>query len=103
MGNGGHRDATRHSPSRLHRLLCARRLGPGSDLDVLVVVEQSSESFERRAAAWDTTALPVPVDLMVYTKAEWERLDPQGRFGRMVAREAVWVYVRPTSVDLDDT
>ncbi len=68
--------------------------GPGSDLDVLVVVERSPERFERRSAAWDTTALPVPVDLMVYTRAEWERLDPRSRFARMVAREAVWVYPR---------
>jgi hypothetical protein len=51
-------------------------------------------TFERRSAGWDTTAFPVPVDLMVYTRAEWERLDPQSRFARMVAREAVWVYVR---------
>lgn len=65
--------------------------GPGSDVDILVVVESSPERFERRAAAWDTTELPVPADLLVYTKDEWDRLDPQGRFGRMVARETVWV------------
>jgi len=68
--------------------------GPGSDLDVLLVVESSPEEFTRRPAAWDTTGLPVPVDLMVYTRAEWEHLDPQSRFARMVAREAVWIFAR---------
>jgi predicted nucleotidyltransferase len=68
--------------------------GPGSDLDVLLVVESSPEEFTRRPATVDTTGLPVPVDLMVYTRAEWERLDPRSRFARMVAREAVWVFAR---------
>jgi uncharacterized protein len=32
--------------------------GPGSDLDVVVVVESSDEAFTRRPVRWDTTALP---------------------------------------------
>lgn len=46
------------------------------------------------AAQWDTTELPVPVELLVYTQAEWKRLAQEGRFYPTVMREAVWVYSR---------
>ncbi len=68
--------------------------GPGSDLDVLVVVEGSDQPFERRAAQWDPTELLVPVELLVYTKAEWKRLPHGGQFYRTVMRETIWVYDR---------
>jgi predicted nucleotidyltransferase len=66
--------------------------GVGSDLDLIVIVESSSEPMERRATEWDTTDLPVPADLLVYTEDEWQKMRSQGRFGRTVMREAVWVY-----------
>ena len=66
----------------------------GSDLDILMIVEGSEEPLERRAAQWDTTELPVPVELLVYTKDEWERLPHEGRFYRTVMREAIWIYRR---------
>jgi predicted nucleotidyltransferase len=69
--------------------------GPGSDLDLLLIVEQSPEPFERRAAAWDITDLPVPADVVVYTEIEWEALAGQGRFHDTIMREAVWVYCPP--------
>ena len=67
--------------------------GVGSDLDLVVVVESSTLTFERRAIEWDTTKLPVPADLLVYTNAEWESL--AGRFRDTLDKEAVWVYVLP--------
>lgn len=66
--------------------------GVGSDLDLIIIVESSSEPMERRAVKWDTTDLPVPADLLVYTEDEWQKMRLQGRFGRTVMREAVWVY-----------
>ena len=65
--------------------------GVGSDLDLVVVVESSTLAFERRAVEWDTTKLPVPTDLLVYTRDEWEGLT--GRFRDTLEREAVWMYV----------
>lgn len=53
--------------------------GVGSDVDLVVVVADSTEPFEHRAAAWDATALPVPADLVVYTQAEWRGLRSQPR------------------------
>jgi predicted nucleotidyltransferase len=68
--------------------------GVGSDLDLVIIVERAEEPFERRAARWDTTELPVPVELLVYTQAEWEGLAQRSRFYQTVMREAIWVYVR---------
>jgi len=65
--------------------------GVGSDLDLVVIVERSDIPWERRAAGWDTTPLPVPVDLLVYTEDEWTVLDPNSRFGRMLRRETKWL------------
>lgn len=66
--------------------------GPGSDVDLLVIVADSDEPFERRAARWDATDLPVPADVLVYTIEEWQRLDQPGSFNRTVMQDAVWVY-----------
>ena len=58
--------------------------GVGSDLDVVVVLEESTEPFERRAARLDATGLPVPADVLVYTRAEWDGL-------RAPPRDVQWV------------
>jgi predicted nucleotidyltransferase len=66
----------------------------GSDLDLVMVIKSSTQPFEKRAAQWDTTGLPVPTELLVYTEEEWRRLDPQSRFYQTLLRETVWVYLR---------
>lgn len=68
--------------------------GVGSDLDLIIVVETAEEPLARRAAQWDVTELPVPAEVLVYTKGEWQTLNRQGRFYQTVMREAVWVHVR---------
>lgn len=66
--------------------------GVGSDLDLIVVVRGSAEPFIRRAAGWDTTPLPVPTELLVYTEAEWQRLQERGgRFAAMLKVETEWL------------
>jgi predicted nucleotidyltransferase len=69
--------------------------GVGSDLDLIAVVESSAEPFERRALAWGLSSLPVPAEILVYTRDEWQRMDREGgRFARMLRREARWL-VKP--------
>ena len=53
--------------------------GVGSDLDLVLIVEDDTERFERRGRGFDTLALPVPVDLLVYTLKEWARMTEEGR------------------------
>jgi predicted nucleotidyltransferase len=66
--------------------------GVGSDLDLVIVVTHSALPFERRGADWDITGLPVPADVLVYTRDEWNALDRQSRFYRTLASETVWVF-----------
>lgn len=63
--------------------------GVGSDLDVIVIVDHTTTPLERRAAEWDTTELPVPTDVLVYTLDEWHKL--QNKFRHTVEREIIWV------------
>lgn len=66
--------------------------GVGSDLDLIAVVDSSPDPFERRSLGWDLTSLPIPAELLVYTRPEWERLLREGsRFARTLQREAHWL------------
>ncbi len=65
----------------------------GSDLDLLAVIDSDDKPFQCRGADWDLNGLPVPAELLVYTREEWEHLQREGgRFAATVAREAIWVY-----------
>jgi hypothetical protein len=66
----------------------------GSDLDLIVIVARADEPFERRGASLDTTELPVPAEVLVYTKDEWDRLSQEGRVPPPGIRDAVWIYER---------
>jgi len=70
--------------------------GVGSDLDLVILVADSSLPFHRRGAEFDTGPLPVPADVFVYTLEEWQSLQREGRrFYRTAVDEAVWVYRAP--------
>jgi predicted nucleotidyltransferase len=67
--------------------------GVGSDLDLIAIVNHSSEPFERRSLQWELHLLPVPTELLVYTAEEWEQMrGSESRFVRMLRREAVWIF-----------
>ena len=69
--------------------------GVGSDLDLLILVKRSDQPFAERSSEWDTSELPVPADVWVYTRDEWEAIAARdSRFYREASRVAVWVYVR---------
>lgn len=68
--------------------------GVGSDLDLIIILTSSRQPFERRSVEWDTTELPVPTDVLVYTQEEWQSLRQQRRFFQTLLREVVWIYVR---------
>lgn len=69
--------------------------GVGSDLDIVAVLQSDDQPFERRALNWDTSILPVPTDLVIYTVEEWKSLHQRGgRFATTLQAETVWVYTR---------
>ena len=63
--------------------------GVGSDLDIIVVVSASSKPFYERPCDFDATDLPVPADVLVYTKEEFQKL--KGRFARVLEEETIWI------------
>lgn len=66
--------------------------GVGSDLDLIIIVEHTDLPFDRRNVSWKVNALPVPVDVLIYTQTEWQALREQkARFYSMVMQEAVWI------------
>lgn len=69
--------------------------GVGSDLDIIIVVDESPLPFTERASDFDATRLPVPVDLLVYTAKEWEALKRRNsRFNKEIIQEAIWLFQR---------
>jgi predicted nucleotidyltransferase len=65
--------------------------GVGSDLDLVVLLTDSAVPFERRAAEWDLSELPVPADLLIYTEDEWRSLGSETGFLRAIEEETVWL------------
>jgi predicted nucleotidyltransferase len=65
--------------------------GVGSDLDVIVEVASSNVPFASRPLTFELPQVPVPVETLVYTTEEIERMRREGRrFIREVdARSAV--------------
>jgi predicted nucleotidyltransferase len=71
--------------------------GVGSDLDLIAILERSDEPFECRPLSWDLTDLPVPAEILVYTRYEWTRqLERGNRFARVLRDEVVWLIGSPT-------
>jgi len=67
--------------------------GFGSDLDIIMILEESRLPFEQRSVEFDTTLLPVPVDLIIYTKREWEKIrEENSPFYRCIDRDIVWIF-----------
>lgn len=68
--------------------------GVGSDLDVVVILNDTDEPFERRNLPFDTRSLPVPTEVLVYTREEWDSLTQRRGFQRTIQNEAEWIYER---------
>ena len=70
--------------------------GPGSDLDLVVLLRDTPLPPERRTLAWDLETLPVPAEALVYTLSEWQHLqDSSPKLYHTLVDETVWVYGHP--------
>lgn len=67
--------------------------GVGSDLDIIVIITQSNKPFWQRSLEFDLTNLPLPSEILIYTRDEWEEMRKERRsFYQTVEQEAVWIY-----------
>lgn len=64
----------------------------GSDIDILIIVESSSEPFYKRSLLFDTLELPIPADLFVYTESELIQLKDSKFVKEVVKEEVIWIY-----------
>ena len=53
---------------------------PGSDIDLLVILRESEESFLNRIPRFLPSRFPVGVDVFPYTEKEVERMKREGNF-----------------------
>ena len=67
--------------------------GVGSDLDLIIILKQTSKSFERRGIDFDTGDIAVPVDLLVYSRKEWSDMEEkESVFYCTLNEEIEWVF-----------
>lgn len=65
-----------------------------SDADLLIVVERSPQDFLTRAHSYHPGRSPLPLELFVYTRAEFEALRKQPGLVATALREGVVLYRR---------
>lgn len=63
--------------------------GVGSDLDLIIILESCEKPFDMRASEWDTGEIPVPTDVLVYTREEWQQRPCF--FPQRLTAEIVWL------------
>lgn len=65
--------------------------GPGSDLDIILIMDASTEPrWFMRSAAIDTAGLGVGADLFIYTESEMARMQKTSGWFRHIMEEALW-------------
>ncbi len=70
--------------------------GVGSDVDLIVLIGESTESSLQRRLRYEPTDLPVPSDVWVYTRAEWGQLAARApHLASRLAREMLDLTTEP--------
>jgi hypothetical protein len=73
--------------------------GVGSDLDLLLILQRCDEPIWERLRRWDTRALPLACDLLVYSLEEWRSL-PQWnpKLAQALLNDTRWLWEMPDGV-----
>lgn len=70
--------------------------GPGSDLDLVLVLKDAPEAPWERTRRLPLELLPVPTEALVFTLAEWRALpEARPRFARTLTQETRWLKPPP--------
>jgi predicted nucleotidyltransferase len=69
---------------------------PAADIDVVVIKETSERFLDRLKVLYERWELPVAVDILVYTPAEWNQMIGEERgFILRILREGREIYAQP--------
>lgn len=72
--------------------------GPGSDVDLLVLLQESSVPFLDRAVLYRLSGVGIGVDIFAYTREEFEEMMREGNsFLKQALREGILLYERAGS------
>jgi predicted nucleotidyltransferase len=82
-------------PERIILFGSHARGGPAADVDVVLIKETADRFLDRLKHVYERWSLPVAVDILVYTPAEWTQM-VQGERGFIlrVLREGREIYAR---------
>lgn len=68
------------------------KYGPGSDLDILMIVGSSPEkTWFLRSSGIDVSGLSVGADLFVYTEEEAREMERESAWFRHIVSEMIWL------------
>jgi len=70
--------------------------GVGSDLDLLLILQECSDPIWERLCRWHTASLPLACDLLVYSLADWRSLPGWNpRLAAALSKETRWLAGEP--------
>jgi predicted nucleotidyltransferase len=85
-----------YEPDRIILFGSHARGGPAADIDVVIIKETQDRFLDRLKHVYERWSLPVAVDILVYTPAEWDRMVEEERgFILRILQEGREIYVRP--------
>jgi len=77
--------------------ICKGTWGMGSDLDIAVILDRTKVPFISRACLYDTSAISVPTDILVYTQSEIKVFAfEKRRFLAEIEKNGILLYVKNT-------
>jgi uncharacterized protein len=73
--------------------ICTDIWGVGSDLDIIIILKQTTVPFISRASLYNSSAISVPTDILVYTQSEITELaGKKSHFINEIEKKALLLY-----------
>jgi predicted nucleotidyltransferase len=73
--------------------ICRGTWGVGSDLDIAIIIKKTTVPFISRASLYNSSAISVPTDILVYTQAEITKLSREkSRFMDEIEKRSLLLY-----------
>ncbi len=85
-----------YEPERIILFGSHSRGQPAADIDVILIKDTAERFLDRLKCVYERWVLPVAVDILVYTPAEWAQMIAEERgFALRALQEGREIYVRP--------